>query len=205
MKQAVLLLVAFFASSAVAAPISINVQGDAMIVADQGEPDIEEIDDEKASGRSKIESTLIAHPEVKHIVLLGDFAATDTALAVAKIVEDYGLSTEVRGRCAWACFYVFLAGQPRTLGPHGELVLARTTVDPAVVQRMFEVSHDWSDQYEQASSMFDAAQKTVAASMRFMIEHGVSTEFALRVIRATQKDPFIPSVRELVGAGVLER
>jgi len=151
---------------------------------------------------------LRANPNVRRLVLSGSFEITRDALDVARVVADFGLDTEAQGECSDGCLYILAAGKTRTLGKGALLHLRRIVIPTDVLRAQFEHqkgSYGWADEFGQASYMYDRAQNDLRDALGFLLDHGVSVDFALQVFDMPRQDFWTPRREELVAGGVVEK
>lgn len=155
-----------------------------------------------------IGTLLREHPEVRRVVLSGDFSMTRDALDVARVVADFGLDTEVRGTCSGGCLYILAAGKTRSLAKGGLLHLKRIVIPSEDLRQQFDhqkATYGWEDEFDQAAFMYDRAQNDMRDALGFLLDRGVSLTFALRVFDTPRQDFWTPTREELVAGGVIGR
>jgi hypothetical protein len=147
-----------------------------------------------------------AHPEVSTIVLTGSFPGTGFAMDVARGIEGLGLSTEIVGECKDACVYMFVAGKKRVLGDGAKLGLRRMTIKASRLRELFEKDqaiYGWQDEFGQAAMLYDMGQSSMHAALQYLMEHGVTLDFALRIFATPREDMWWPDRDALVEGGVV--
>ena len=195
------LLVALWALPASA---DIRIEGDALIY----DAPAYGYNPNRASDADAIGTLLRTHAEIKRIVLVGDFWITRAALDVARVVDDFGLATEVRGECSEACLYILVAGKTRTVAQGAQVHLKRIVMPADILKAQFagqKASYGWADEFGQAAFMYDRAQNDMRDGLGFLLDHGVSLDFALRVFDTPRQDVWTPTREELVAGGVVEK
>ena len=163
---------------------------------------------DRASDANAIGALLRTHVEIKRIVLVGDFWITRAALDVARVVDDFELTTEVRGECSEACLYILVAGKNRTVAQGGQVHLKRIVMPADILRAQFEgqkASYGWADEFGQAAYMYDRAQNDMRDALGFLLDHGVSLDFAMRVFDMPRQDVWTPTRAEMVAGGVIEK
>ena len=159
-----------------------------------------------ASDAGAISALLGVHAEVRRIVLSGEFGVFRQALDVARVVDDFGLDTEVHGSCTEGCLYILAAGKTRTLAKGGLLHLRRIVVSADAISKQFDhlqASYGWKNEFAQAVFMYDRAQNDMRDALGFLLDHGVSLDFALQVFDMPRQDFWTPTREELVAGGVV--
>ena len=194
-------LALLFALWALPTMADIRIDGDALIY--DGPTNY---DADRASDAQTISTLLGANAQVRRVVLSGSFGSFRNALDVARVVADFGLDTEVRGECIEGCLYILAAGKTRTVAKGGLLHLRRIVVPADVISRQFDnlqASYGWKDEFGQAAFMYDRAQNDLRDALGFLLDHGVSVDFALRVFDTPRQDFWTPTREELVAGGVV--
>ena len=179
----------------------IRIEGDALIYDGPTSYDAN-----RASDAQTISTLLGANAQVRQVVLSGSFGVFRNALDVARVVADFGLETEVRGDCSDGCLYILAAGKTRTVAKGGLLHLRRIVVPADVISRQYDnlkASYGWKDEFGQAAFMYDRAQNDIRDALGFLLDHGVSVDFALRVYDTPRQDFWTPTREELVAGGVI--
>jgi hypothetical protein len=149
-----------------------------------------------------------ANPDVSTIVLTGSFPGTGYAIDVARGIEGLGLATEIVGECTDACVYMFVAGKQRTLSNGAKLGLRRMTIKASRLRERFEkdqAAYGWQDEFGQAAMVYDMGQSSMHMALQYLTDHGVSTDFALRIFATPREDLWWPSREELVQSGTVDR
>lgn len=165
-------------------------------------------DDGLAEDYTNLLDLTAAHPEVSTIVLTGSFPGTGFAIDVARGIEGLGLSTEIVGECVDACVYLFVAGHQRELGQGAKLGLRRTTIKASRLRELFErdqAIYGWQDEFGQAAMLYDMGQSSMHAALQYLVEHGVTLDFALRIFATPREDMWWPDRDALVEGGVIEK
>ena len=92
---------------------------------------------DRASDANAIGALLRTHVEIKRIVLVGDFWITRAALDVARVVDDFELTTEVRGECSEACLYILAAGKTRIVAQGAQIHLKWIVAHADILKAQF--------------------------------------------------------------------
>ena len=165
-------------------------------------------DDGLAEDYTNLLDLTAAHPEVSTIVLTGSFPGTGFAIDVARGIEGLGLSTEIVGECVDACVYLFVAGHQREMGQGAKLGLRRTTIKASRLRELFErdqATFGWQDEFGQAAMLYEMGQSSMHAALQYLVEHGVTLDFALRIFATPREDMWWPDRDALVEGGVIEK
>lgn len=182
----------------------ISVDGDA-IVYDGG---VEALDESAPADTDAIRHLLTSERAIRRIILTGQFDKTTSALDVARVIDDFGLDTEIRDECTDGCLYMFVAGEKRLLQKGAKLGVRRRMVSAGYVKDHFEerkARYGWEDEFGQAAMLYDVGQSDMRWSLLYLMDHGVSLEFALRVFATPRDDMWWPNRDELVEGGVVEQ
>lgn len=153
-----------------------------------------------------IRELLRSHPDIWKIVLTGSFVATNDGLQVACIIDDFGLDTEVEGKCSHACIYMFVSGKPKILGSGAMIGLRRRAMDANRLRETFTAGAEnfgWADEFGQAAMMYDRGQSDMRWALLHLVQHGVSLDFALKIFSIPREDMWWPTREELVEGGVI--
>ena len=197
-------LATLFAFVALPAMADIHIEGDALIYDTVTSSYVLN----RLSDADAIGTLLRDNPEVRRVVISGDFLMTRDALDVARVVADFGLNTEVRGTCSGGCLYILAAGKTRSLAKGGLLHLRRIVIPSEDLREQFDhqkAIYGWEDEFDQAAFMDDRAQNDMRDALGFLLDHGVSLTFALRVFDTPRQDFWTPTREELVAGGVIGR
>lgn len=168
----------------------------------------DESDDGVEDDYPRILDLAAANPTVSTVVLTGSFRATGYAMDVARGIEGLGLSTEIQGECTDACIYMFVAGRSRILGKGATLGLRRITINATRLREYFEqdkAAYGWEDEFGQAAMLYDLGQSVMRSALQYLMNHGVSLEFALKIFATPREDMWWPEQDELVAGGVIQK
>lgn len=148
-----------------------------------------------------------SNPAIKTLVLSGAFPLTNDAFDVARMVEDMGLATKVDGECSDACIYIFVAGAKRELPEGAKIGVHRRTISAEYLSESFEAGqakYGWKDAHAQSAMMYDRGQSDMRWAIEWLMDHGVSLDFALRMFATTREDMWWPDRGELIAVGVID-
>jgi hypothetical protein len=124
---------------------------------------------------------LAAHPEATAVELSGPGGWLDEGLRIAELIEERGVATIVRERCASACTFAFAGGKERIVVGHGRLGF-HAGRHPSVLL-------EWL--------------KNTDLEDAFLQERGVNHDFIARVNAVSNDDIWYPTHDELKSAGVI--
>lgn len=125
------------------------------------------------------------NPGVAQVSLAGPGGLIAEARGVARLIRQQGWDTRADGLCASACTLVFAAGRGRTLGPEGQLGF-----------------HSYTLLFESGLPQIDL-QREQEKDRAFLLEQGVSAEFASRIFAVPGSELWRPSRAELTSAGLI--
>ncbi len=124
---------------------------------------------------------------------------------MARIVIDFDLDTEVNGECSSSCVIVFLAGNRREMLRGGKIGFHARSWSSDSVENYYNNNRDsegWDTAFDMGSWIYRDTQDEVYRELTFMIERGVSAEFAI-LTKRQRGAMWYPRRRELEQAGVL--
>jgi hypothetical protein len=156
------------------------------------------------SDADKIGNALRDNPEVRQIAVSGLFPNTHDALDVAHVISDFEVNVKVEANCSDGCLYILMAGKKRDLKPGALLQVRRPFLRTDYLQDRFasqSAVYGWADQSGQAAFMYDRAQTDMRDALGFLLDHGVSLDFALHVFDTPRQELWTPT-REELAAGV---
>lgn len=162
-------------------------------------------DDAFSQDANAIRELVRGNPNISKIVLVGDFPMTGLAIEVARVIEDFGLATEIDKECTNACLYMFASGNPRVLGDGARIGLRRRVVDAALLKKVYPKDAQrfgWADESGQAAMMYDRGQSDMRWALLHLVQHGIALDFALKIFATPREDMWWPTRGELVAGGV---
>lgn len=125
---------------------------------------------------------------------------------MARIVVDFGLDTIVNGECSSSCVRIFLAGNNRQMTLGSKIGFHQPRWSAASMESYYEKWREddgWDTPFEFAEWVFDDTQREFHEDLAYMIDRGVSAEFAVRSKGIPNDDNWFPTRVELTLAGVL--
>lgn len=138
--------------------------------------------------------------------LTSDGGYIEAAYEMAAIIADYGLKTEVTGECASACAILFVAGTERHMNKGGRVGLHPASWGSAAIRGYYEDWREdsgWKDEFAFAEWVYDEGQRDANKLITHLVTHGVSADFAIRVISQGMGTMWYPSRKEMEAAGFL--
>ncbi len=151
---------------------------------------------------------LMEHPAVDTVVLSGDGGFNWPAYEMARKIESFGLNTVARHICASACTTVLLGGIERSMQPDASLGFHRMSNDASDLRDAYnqlKEKRGWQDEFDFASDVFERGEIAARNYIEFLLNRGVTVEFALRALTYSSTDMWYPTEEELLASGVLTR
>ncbi len=151
---------------------------------------------------------LMEHPAVDTVVLSGDGGFNWPAYEMARKIESFGLNTVARHICASACTTVLLGGIERSMQPDASLGFHRMSNDASDLRDTYnhlKEKRGWQDEFDFASDAFERGEVAARNYIEFLLNRGVTVEFALRALTYSSTDMWYPTEEELLASGVLTR
>lgn len=128
-------------------------------------------------------AAMAAHPDLTRVVLDSHGGRVYAARAMAGLIRDRGMHTQVRDICASACTLLFIAGARRSLAPGGRLGF-----------------HGYAT--KSRFRLTDKAEEEARDRATFLA-HGVSADFVERMFQVPHDDMWFPERAQLEEAGIL--
>lgn len=184
------------------APAELSVEGTALVFdTETGIKDGEIDHDDTEQMRVMLQET----PGITALRLNSGGGSISAAESMARIVQDYGLDTEVNGKCASACVTVFLAGKSRRMTRGSSIGFHLRSWSAADVADYYDANkgdEGWANPFEFASWVYQDTQVEVYLAITEVIDQGVDPSFAVKMYAPREK-MWYPSRLELEAAGVL--
>ncbi|UWQ76139.1 hypothetical protein [Leisingera sp. M658] len=133
----------------------------------------------------RIEQMILQHPGLQRITLTSPGGLIAEARGAARLIREQGFSTRAEGLCASACTLMFAAGLRRSLGGNGQLGF-----------------HSYALQFESGLPQINL-EKEQEKDRAFLLQQGVSAEFANRVFAIPHREIWIPDATALRIGGVV--
>ena len=124
---------------------------------------------------SAFEQAVADHPDVTTVQLDSVGGLFGEARAIARLIEDKGLSTYTNRECVSACALVFMSGKQRLLGAEGKLGF-------------------------HAATLFESGEASAAVVEQYrdaLLKHGASRQFVDKVLATGREDMWFPDITEL--------
>lgn len=138
--------------------------------------------------------------------LTSDGGYIEAAYEMAAILSDYGLKTEVTGECASACAIIFVAGSERHMNRGGRIGLHPASWGSSSIRSYYEDWREdsgWKDEFAFAEWVYDEGQRDANKLITHLLDHGVSADFAIKVVSQGMGTMWYPSRKEMEAAGFL--
>lgn len=138
--------------------------------------------------------------------LTSDGGYIEAAYEMAAILSDYGLKTEVTGECASACAIIFVAGSERHMNRGGRIGLHPASWGSSAIRSYYEDWREdsgWKDEFAFAEWVYDEGQRDANKLITHLLNHGVSADFAIKVVSQGMGTMWYPSRKEMEAAGFL--
>jgi hypothetical protein len=151
---------------------------------------------------------LMEHPAVDTVVVSGDGGFNWPAYEMARKIESFGLNTVARHICASACTTVLLGGIERSMQADASLGFHRMSNDASDLRDTYDRLREkrgWQDEFDFASDVFERGEVAARNYIEFLLNRGVTVEFALRALTYSSTDMWYPTEEELLASGVLTR
>lgn len=146
------------------------------------------------------------HPEVSTVVVSGPGGQLEPSFRIAELIIAAGKATVARGECASACVVLFLAGAARSLEPGARIGLHRFWTAKAEQRAFFlqnRQAQGWHDMFDYVVWVHEDAQTQTVRTLDFMVDRGVTVDFALQAFSHPAEAMWYPTEPELRAAGVL--
>lgn len=183
----------------------LSINGETLVY-DTSRTELEENQEINWDDVEELENLLRRHPEIKLLHLESYGGLTEAAQHIANVVIDYELSTFVDGECSSACVTIFLGGATRTLARGAWLGFHKVHWDSQSMKEYYESNREteeWSDPFEFSEWLHTDTQEEMLKYFEYMLERGVTPNFAIKTLRADSDDMWYPRRKELISAGVL--
>ena len=140
----------------------------------------------EAGSTARLAAALAAHPEVTRISLNSPGGALDDAMAMAKLVRDRGIATEVADGaiCASSCPLFFAGGNIRTAGSRADVAVHQFYAAPETISAPAQAMSD--------------AQMTAARVARHLGEMGIDPALWLHALDTPPQALYHFSPEEMV-------
>ena len=149
---------------------------------------------------------IMNNPSVDTIIVSGDGGDLYASYEMARTITKFDLNVVARGDCESGCAIVFLAGKARTLEKGARLGFHRSSTEADNHREHYTLLKDkmgWKDEFAYARWTYEDGQIIARDFIEYLIQRGVSVDFALRTLTPSGDDMWYPSMEELAEAGVI--
>lgn len=154
-----------------------------------------------------LRSLLARHTDrIDTLRLTSDGGYIEAAYEMAAIISDYGLKTEVEGECASACAILFVAGTERRMNRGGRIGLHPSGWGVEAMRSYYQDWREdsgWKDEFAFAEWVYDEGQRDANKLITHFLNHGVSADFAVKVVSLGMGTMWYPKRDEMEAAGFL--
>ena len=143
---------------------------------------------------------------IKNIVLSSQGGIIEAAFEAADLMIDFEVDTHISGLCFSACYWLFLAGNKRTMERGSKLGFHQSYFLPEDIEEYyneFKESEGWNSMYEYASVLYEEVQNEIFKDFEYQLERGVKPKFIIQTIKVPSDQEFFPRRKILLEAGVL--
>ncbi len=149
---------------------------------------------------------IMNNPSVDTIIVSGDGGDLYASYEMARTIMKFDLNVVARGDCESGCAIVFLSGKTRTLEKGARLGFHRSSTEADNHREHYTLLKDkmgWKDEFAYARWTYEDGQIIARDFIEYLIQRGVSVDFALRTLMHSGDDMWYPSTQELAEAGVI--
>jgi hypothetical protein len=146
------------------------------------------------------------NPSVDTIIVSGDGGDLYASYEMARTIMKFDLNVVARGDCESGCAIVLLSGKTRTLEKGARLGFHRSSTEADNHREHYTLHKDkmgWKDEFAYARWTYEDGQIIARDFIEYLIQRGVSVDFALRTLMHSGDDMWYPSTQELAEAGVI--
>ncbi len=155
-----------------------------------------------------LKETLLQNRNILTLELNSLGGLIEAAVYMSDIIIDFELNTHVVGECASACTIIFLAGEKRTIERGSWLGFHQGSWDKNSIKLHYQNNKEdygWENEFDHSSWIYKDTQQQIFRDMEYLIERGVDALFAIKTMKADNKDMWYPRRKELEDAGVLRK
>ena len=149
---------------------------------------------------------ILSKNKIKTVVLNSQGGFIEAAFEAADLMIDFDVDTHISGICFSACYWLFLAGNKRTMERGSKLGFHQSFFLPEDIEadyNEFKESEGWANMYEYASVLYEETQNEIYKDFEYQLERGVKPEFIIQTIKVPSDKEFFPRRKVLLKAGVL--
>jgi hypothetical protein len=156
--------------------------------------------------RDRLHRLLKKGPGVKTISLTSPGGSMSEAADLADLIIDFKLDTHVIVKCESACAsYVQLAGSRRTMERGSKIGYHRSQWNYDKIKDAYKSAPEDFDHdiFKFAIWIDEIAVDEIFRDLKYLLERGVSANFAIRTLQAEHQGMWNPRRTELIASGVL--
>lgn len=130
----------------------------------------------------------------------------EAAYEMAAIIADYGLKTEVAGECTSACAILFVAGTERRMNRGARIGLHPSSWGVEAMRTYYDDWREdsgWIDEFAFAEWVYEEGQRDANKLIAHFLNHGVTADFAVKVVSLGMGTMWYPTRAEMEAAGFL--
>lgn len=149
---------------------------------------------------------IMNNPSVETVIVSGDGGSLYASYEIARTIMTFDLNVVARGDCESGCAVVFLGGKTRRLEKGARLGFHRSSTDADNLKKHYEMQKEkvgWKDEFAYARWSYEDGQIVARDFIAYLIQRGVSVDFALRTLTPSGDDMWYPTEQELTSAGVI--
>ncbi len=149
---------------------------------------------------------VLSENKIKTVVLNSQGGIIEAAFEAADLMIDFDVDTHISGLCFSACYWLFLAGNKRTMERGSKLGFHQSYFLPEDIETYYnenKKSEGWNSMYEYASILYEETQNEIYKDFEYQLERGVTPRFIMQTIKVPSDQEFFPRRKILLDAGVL--
>jgi len=149
---------------------------------------------------------ILSENKIQLLILNSDGGFIEAAYEITDLLIDFEVDTHIKGECFSACYWLFLAGESRTMEKGSRLGFHQSYMTAEDVENHFIESKDingWANMYEYTVYLYGVTQDDIFKDFEYQLERGVKPSFIIQTIKVSSDQEFYPRRKVLVDAGVL--
>lgn len=153
-----------------------------------------------------LRDTLRRHKEIKVLELESKGGGHYPSVELAELVIDFELDTHVPNICESSCVTILLGGAKRTMARGARIGFHQLSWGASAIEEYYNEQRErqaWETPFEFAQWMYDDTQTETFNRLKYMIDRGVDSAFAIQSLRRPDAPMWRPYRAVLLAAGVL--
>ena len=149
---------------------------------------------------------ILSENKIKKVVLNSQGGIIEAAFEISDLMIDFDVDTHISGICFSACYWLFLAGNERTMERGSKLGFHQSYFLPEDIEEHYNDQKDtegWNSMYEYASYLYEETQNEIFRDFEYQLERGIKPNFIIQTIKVPSDKEFFPRRKVLLEAGVL--